>query len=90
MQSYPFLAHSLMLYHSRPESTQTRSASEVGKVFPRLRSLKLRAAPFAGKWTSPPFASLYRHNILYCKRFRLRDAERPGVVFPREASSRGC
>ena len=39
------------LYRSRPEITLTRSASEVDKFFPRLRSLELRAAPFAGKWT---------------------------------------
>ena len=36
----------------------------------------------------PCFASLYRHNILYCKRFRLLDAERPAVAFPREAGER--
>jgi len=34
-------------------------------------------------------ASLYRHNILYCKRFHLRDAGRPGAAFPREAWERG-
>ena len=32
---------------------------------------------------------MYRHNILYCKRFRLRGEERPGIAFPREAWERG-